>query len=143
MRARIRVSPSNSAGAWTYADLCAFTGGSDGSNPYDNVTFDKRGNIYGTTAFGGLGGGTVFQLSPPAAPGGPWTETTLHQFTVGVGGTRPWGDVVFGSDAGSTAPHLPMELCVARHRLGMEVAEPSSTDAVEGTVTTPGYNSGL
>jgi uncharacterized repeat protein (TIGR03803 family) len=92
------LSPSNPAGAWTYSDLWVFTGGSDGSNPYDNVTFDKKGNIYGTTAFGGVGGGTVFELSPPAAPGGAWTETTLHQFTVGVGGSRSWGDVVFGKD---------------------------------------------
>jgi len=60
------------------------------------VTFDKSGNLYGTTAFGGVGGGTVFELSPPATSGGPWTDTTLYQFTFGGDGTRPWGDVIFG-----------------------------------------------
>jgi uncharacterized repeat protein (TIGR03803 family) len=88
--------PAVSGGAWTYSTLWAFTGGSDGANPYDSVTFDKRGNLYGTTAFGGVGGGTVFELSPPATVGDPWTETTLYQFTFGGDGTRPWGDVIFG-----------------------------------------------
>ncbi len=88
--------PTVSGGSWTYSTLWAFTGGSDGANPYDAVTFDKSGNLYGTTAFGGVGGGTVFELSPPATVGDPWTETTLYQFTFGGDGTRPWGGVVFG-----------------------------------------------
>jgi uncharacterized repeat protein (TIGR03803 family) len=90
--------PAVNGNPWTYSDLWAFTGGSDGANPYAPVSFDKKGNLYGTTAFGGVGGGTVFELSPPAVPGNPWTETTLHQFTFGLGGTRSWGDVIFGKN---------------------------------------------
>ena len=37
-----------------------------------------RWSVYGTTATGGTYGGTVFSLTPPAAPGGLWTETTLY-----------------------------------------------------------------
>jgi uncharacterized repeat protein (TIGR03803 family) len=93
------LSPPAVAGdPWTYNVLWAFTGGSDGSSPYDPVIFDKAGNLYGTTAFGGVGGGTVFELSPPSTAGGAWTDTTLYQFTFGLGGTRSWGAVVFGKD---------------------------------------------
>lgn len=37
--------------------------GSDGSLPYGGLTFDKNGNLYGTTYFGGTEGvGTLFEL---------------------------------------------------------------------------------
>src|SRR5208283_5294100 len=46
------------------------------------VNFDSKGNIYGTTQFGGTNGGqgwgTAFKLTP--AGGGRWTETILHSF---------------------------------------------------------------
>jgi uncharacterized repeat protein (TIGR03803 family) len=54
----------------------------------------KNGSLFGTTEYGGSaasgsacvsfgasGCGTVFELKPPAAPGGAWTETVLHSFT--------------------------------------------------------------
>jgi len=55
-------------------------------------------NLYGTTSAGNHenGSGAAFQLSPPAAQGDPWTETTLHDFTVGSDGSSPWGGLVFG-----------------------------------------------
>jgi uncharacterized repeat protein (TIGR03803 family) len=90
--------PAASGDAWTYSTLWAFTGGSDGANPYDAITFDSKGNLYGTAAFGGVGGGTVFELSPPSMSGGPWRETTLYQFALGLDGSYPWGDVIFGAD---------------------------------------------
>ena len=52
----------------------------------------EDGVLYGTTQYGGVaagspcsyygasGCGIVFQLTPPAAPGGAWTETVLHSF---------------------------------------------------------------
>src|SRR5580658_1166167 len=51
--------------------------------------------VYGTTSFGGSGGwGTVFQLTPPSAPGGTWTKTVLYNFNnTGDGGT-PWAPLV-------------------------------------------------
>jgi uncharacterized repeat protein (TIGR03803 family) len=74
---------------WKEKVLYSFQGGtSDGSGPAGGVVFDPQGNLYGATAGGGppscgpIGGecGTVFQLSPPAQKGGPWTETLIYQF---------------------------------------------------------------
>jgi len=49
----------------TEAVVYAFTGGADGSTPYAGLVFDKLGNLYGTTPYGGtFNSGTVFKLSP-------------------------------------------------------------------------------
>jgi uncharacterized repeat protein (TIGR03803 family) len=61
---------------WTESVLYSFPGGNDGFEPgFDApLTFDKEGNIYGTTEFGGRGAsneygcGVVFELSPGVAP---------------------------------------------------------------------------
>jgi uncharacterized repeat protein (TIGR03803 family) len=37
--------------------LYSFKGGADGGSPYAGVTRDSHGNLYGTTSFGGMGGG--------------------------------------------------------------------------------------
>lgn len=84
-------------GDWTRTVLHDFSGG-DIQSP-DVVTFDSAGNIYGNANFGGgscIGGcGGVFELSPPATPGDPWTETTLYTFTGGKDGYNPIGQLVF------------------------------------------------
>ena len=69
-----------------------FYGGvSDGASPYDGaLVFDKEGNIYGTTAGGGVvGGGTMYKLAPDR------TFTILHSFTNQPDGDGPLGNVVF------------------------------------------------
>jgi len=69
-----------------------FYGGvSDGASPYDGaLVFDKEGNIYGTTAGGGVvGGGTIYKLTPDG------TFTILHSFTNQPDGDDPLGGVVF------------------------------------------------
>jgi len=101
--------------AQTDSTLHTFTGfntdGSVGSNDagtYGGLVADSAGNLYGTTPFGGtstfciqagqkLGCGTAFELSPPAQPGGPWTETILYSFDPNVVGdaTAPQGGMVF------------------------------------------------
>ena len=73
--------------------LYDFQGGSDGINPTAGLTLDSEGNIYGTTSGGGLGFGTVFELSPIS--GGPWNETVLYSFTGGADGSTPNGSLVF------------------------------------------------
>jgi uncharacterized repeat protein (TIGR03803 family) len=56
------------------------TGGSDGCGPLAGLTEDSRGNLYGTTAYGGSGFGVIFKLSQRGK------ETVLHRFTGGADG---------------------------------------------------------
>ena len=77
------LSPSATAGgSWSESVLYSFGGyGADGLNPEGAVVLDAAGNIYGTTPHGGTySDGTLWQLSPPAAPGDPWTEAIVHNF---------------------------------------------------------------
>ncbi len=76
--------PTGLGAAWTETILYSFTGeNGDGiaGSPTTTPVFGPNGAIYGTTAFGGTSGaGTVFELQPPAAPGGAWTEAVLCSF---------------------------------------------------------------
>lgn len=82
------------AAAQTESVLYNFQGEPDGAQPVAGL-IDKAGNLFGTTAFGGAGGfGTVFELSPPASPGAPWTETVLYSFQGGTDGGFPYSALV-------------------------------------------------
>lgn len=60
-----------------------------------SLVFGPQGNLYGTTAAGGLNGhGVVFKLSPVA--GGGWTETVLHRFA-GFDGSSAFAGVILDS----------------------------------------------
>ncbi len=90
--------PVEQGGDWTETILYRFTAYTDGALPLGRLVFDQAGNLYGTAWAGGQTFdccGTAFELSPPAQPGGTWTETTLHIFN-----TRP-GDG-YSPDAGLT-----------------------------------------
>lgn len=70
--------------------LYNFTGGADGWGPMGGVLRDTRGNLYGTTSYGGgttclfgSGCGVVFALSASG------TLTVLHSFTGGTDGGNP------------------------------------------------------
>ena len=97
------VPPTKQGGAWTENVIYTFAGGADGAFPQSGVVLDQNGNLYGTTSEGGIsqytpcggGCGTVFELSPPAQPGGPWTHTVLYAFQGSYDGQRP-GEVAFG-----------------------------------------------
>ncbi len=83
---------SRSGGNWTESVLYRFTGGSDGFSPFSGVTFDRAGNLYGTTTLGGSGeGGTVYRLVPSSSG---WTETTLHSFGASGDGALPYGGLI-------------------------------------------------
>jgi uncharacterized repeat protein (TIGR03803 family) len=87
------LHPTGKRTAWTERVLYAFTGQDDGSEPWGGVTFDKKGNLYGTTRYGGqLNAGTVFELSPVG--GGEWTETVIHSFDSSKEGYIPEARVV-------------------------------------------------
>ncbi len=91
--------------------------GTNGALPTAALIADAAGNLYGTTTVGGdlsckvnnlaAGCGTVFELSPPSAPGGKWSQTVLYAFPGGpFGGADPTGSLVFdqaGNLYGTTA----------------------------------------
>jgi len=85
------ASPAVGGGAWTANVIYNFAQSSDAAAPSTNLVADSKGALYGTSLEGGSGScagglpgnggcGTVFRLTPPAEPGGPWTETVLHSF---------------------------------------------------------------
>jgi hypothetical protein len=68
-----------------------------------------NGVLYGTTSKGGTeasfdcaggdgGCGTIYSLTPPASPGGAWTETVLFNFTGGADGYYPVGTLAVDSN---------------------------------------------
>jgi uncharacterized repeat protein (TIGR03803 family) len=72
-----------SGGSWTQRVLYSFTGQSDGYHPIGALIQDGAGNLYGSTAGGGSGGGgTVFELS---LVGDNWTYKLIHSLS-GNGG---------------------------------------------------------
>jgi uncharacterized repeat protein (TIGR03803 family) len=93
----------NVFGGWTETVLYRFNGGSDGNSPRGaDLVFDRAGNLYGTTLFGGGGScqdgcGTVFKL---ARSDGSWTESIIHTFSQSGDGQEPWAGVIF-DQAGS------------------------------------------
>ena len=82
----LTVSISLTARAQTKITLYSFTGGTDGNAPLGGLVFDRAGNLYGTTFWGGtlsagfcgiFGCGTVFQLMPV---GSAWDFRTVYRF---------------------------------------------------------------
>jgi uncharacterized repeat protein (TIGR03803 family) len=66
----------------------------DGANPFGGLVSDSAGNLYGTTRAGGVGFGTVFEMSP--AGDGTWTEKVLHKFkNDGEDGIAPYATLAF------------------------------------------------
>jgi uncharacterized repeat protein (TIGR03803 family) len=82
----------HSGGSWTFNVLYGFPGPPDGANPNGGVTFDRAGNLYGTTVHGGSQRwGSVFQLTPS---GSGWSEQTLYSFPGNNQGTFPLAGLV-------------------------------------------------
>jgi uncharacterized repeat protein (TIGR03803 family) len=95
-----KLSPS--AGGYTESILYSFAGGSDAANPVAGLAIDGTGNLYGTTAYGGSGGGisspsygTVFELASNGTGG--YTESVLYRFTGGSDGANPFGALIMDS----------------------------------------------
>jgi uncharacterized repeat protein (TIGR03803 family) len=80
--------------AQTFKVIHNFGTSPDGAAPFDSVTGDASGNLYGVTFKGPFehgcffdGCGTVFKLSSNLD--GIWTETILYEFTGGSDGLEP------------------------------------------------------
>jgi uncharacterized repeat protein (TIGR03803 family) len=71
----------NGDGGWTESVLHSFDAhGVDGYEPAAGLVFDRVGNLYGTTLYGGTNGaGNVFKLT--ANGDGSWRESVLHTFS--------------------------------------------------------------
>ncbi len=71
--------PRNFLAPWIATVLYSFVGSpNDGAYPpFGALVFDKSGNIYGGTEFGGGDFGITYQLTPS---GGKWTETVIDDF---------------------------------------------------------------
>ena len=83
----------------TYEDLHDFGAGSDGQDSKAAVTLDASGNLYGTTVYGGanttanggLGGGTVWEITASGI------YKDLHDFGAGTDGYEAFAGVSFDS----------------------------------------------
>lgn len=106
-----KLSPlATQRGAWSGAAIHTFGEVSgDGCNSQAALAVGPGGVLYGTTLAGGLGlpcnhpltsgCGTVFQLTPPTAPDGAWTETVIYSFAGANGdGAYPSASVTIGKD---------------------------------------------
>ena len=71
----------------TFNTLHEFNG-SDGNIPAAGVVHDPAGLVYGTTYYGGLGSGVVFQVDTSG------NFKVLHQFTNEADGGSPAGDLI-------------------------------------------------
>jgi uncharacterized repeat protein (TIGR03803 family) len=91
----IKLTPTK--GDWNVHVIHTFTGGFDGGTPAGyKLAIDAAGNLYGTTAYGGLYGyGTAYKLSPTSS--GVWNESVLHAFVNKSDGADPQGGLVFNS----------------------------------------------
>jgi uncharacterized repeat protein (TIGR03803 family) len=69
--------------------LYSFVGQPDAGNPVGRLLLDAKGNLYGTTSFGGtFGVGAVFELSASGK------ESVLYSFTGGTDGASPFDGLV-------------------------------------------------
>src|SRR5580700_5359576 len=85
--------PAEAGGQWSFTVLYSFP--DNGYYVAGPLTLDASGNIYGATFEPNGAAGTLFELIPPSAPGGGWTETVLHTFSGGADGGYPNGGMVF------------------------------------------------
>ncbi len=100
------------ASAQTLTVLYSFSGGTDGGQPYSQLTPDPAGNGYGTTAVGGdmnacpgVGCGVIFEIDRTGV------YHVLYTFAGGTDGANPWsgllrdaaGNLYGTSEAGGSA----------------------------------------
>ena len=94
-----RLTPPSSGSSWYKETLYSFKGASDGTAPVGQLAVASSTLLYGATADGGTGNGTVFALTETASH--VWKKTIIYSFT-GDKGTvsdaNPNGGPVLGPD---------------------------------------------
>lgn len=109
------LSPTSNG--WTYTQLYSFCGSPgcpNGEVPVAPLSWDSKGNLYGTTLYGGvsvlpcpgsLGCGVAFQMTPNGD--GTWTYHVMHRFASYKGdGMYPYAGLTldaYGNAYGATA----------------------------------------
>jgi uncharacterized repeat protein (TIGR03803 family) len=91
--------PATAGGTWTHATIQEFTG-DNGVFVEGGLVIGSGGVLYGTTHNGGTNGantGLAFSLTPPASPGGAWTENALYNFGNNNYGFEPKAGMVIGN----------------------------------------------
>jgi uncharacterized repeat protein (TIGR03803 family) len=73
--------------------LYTFTGSADGGGPRGGVIGDAAGNLYGTTSYGGAGGGVALPGGVVFKVDAAGHEKVLYSFTGGVDGSNPQAGV--------------------------------------------------
>jgi uncharacterized repeat protein (TIGR03803 family) len=82
-----------SGNGYTESVLYSFSG-TDGTWPFAGLVFDKNGNLFGTSEYGGADDwGTVFKLTYVVGVG--WTEQVLYDFQDASDGRWPFGGMIF------------------------------------------------
>jgi uncharacterized repeat protein (TIGR03803 family) len=101
------VQPTHAQSKSDLYDFCSQPGCIDGADPFGPLVWDKKGNLYGTTGYGGENGaGTVFELSPQvggSCPSGSysghgWCETVLLSFNSSNGSYPVAGLLINGGN---------------------------------------------
>jgi uncharacterized repeat protein (TIGR03803 family) len=97
------LSPG-SGGIWHESVIHQFIGvNGDGAYPLAGVSFDSKGNLYGTTVIGGINGGgcghasgcgVAYRLTREHET---WVEQVLHRFTGGNDGGEPYAAITLDS----------------------------------------------
>src|SRR5208282_627175 len=88
------LSPAGD-GTWSEQVIYSFNAAVGvGDYPFDTLTFDTVGDLYGTASSGLYAFGQVFMLTP--GPSG-WSEKTLYYFGDTPDGWDPVGSVIFDS----------------------------------------------
>jgi len=90
------IAVPGSAATPTLQTLYNFTDLGDGGFPQAGLVLSSSGALYGTTADGAMGWGSIFELTP--GTGGTWTFSTLYTFTGGADGAMPLADLAIGAN---------------------------------------------
>lgn len=92
------LSPSSGAGEWSEVTLVNFSKTTAGIQPYGTMIWQK-GTLIGPnfeTSAGFLACGTIYQVTPPASSGDPWTAAAIYTFGSAPDGCNSQAPLIAG-----------------------------------------------